>query len=195
MLSRSAERMFVLITGGVRSGKSAHAASLAQAAGGKVTYYATARVDPSDAEFVERVARHRRERPAAWRSIEPSAKSLPTMLKTLKPGEVGIVDSLGTWVSGWLLDLESLVGRDPVDALDTLESKLAALPKVCAESGATIVLVTEEVGSGVVPPSALGRIFRDALGRLNARLAARADRVVLMVAGIPVTIKGEPGPG
>ena len=190
MPSRSAERMTVLITGGVRSGKSAYAAERASGAGGTVTHYATARVDPTDAEFVARVARHRRDRPAEWRTIEPSARALPALLEALGSGEVAIVDSVGTWVSAWLLDLEDLAERDAVAALDVLEEQIAALPAACRAARSTLILVTEEVGSGVVPPSALGRIFRDALGRLNARLAAEADQVVLMVAGIPLTVKG-----
>jgi adenosylcobinamide kinase/adenosylcobinamide-phosphate guanylyltransferase len=190
LLSRSAERMIVVITGGVRSGKSACAAARAAAAGGTVTYIATAWLDPSDAEFVERVARHRRDRPATWRSIEPSPSELPALLAALGPNDVAIVDSVGTWVSTILLEFEQLADRDPVAALDALEARLAGLPDACAQSAATVFLVTEEVGMGIVPVSATGRIFRDALGRLNAALAARADRVVLMVAGIPLAVKG-----
>jgi len=190
LLSRSAERMTVLITGGVRSGKSAYASERAAGAGGPVTLYATALVDPTDAEFVERVARHRRDRPTGWRTIEPAARALPAMLAALASDEVAIVDSVGTWVSAWLLDLEDLAERDPVAALDALEERIAALPEAARQAGGTLILVTEEVGSGVVPPSVLGRIFRDALGRLNARLAAGADHVVLMVAGIPLVVKG-----
>jgi len=190
LLSRSAERMIVLITGGVRSGKSALAGARAAAAGGPVTYIATAGVDPSDAEFVERVARHRRDRPATWRAIEPAPSALPGLVAALGQSDVAIVDSVGTWVSTILLDFEELAERDPVAALYALEARLAEFPDACARSQATIILVTEEVGLGIVPVSAMGRIFRDALGRLNAALAARADQVVLMVAGIPVAVKG-----
>ena len=190
MLHRTAQSMIVLITGGVRSGKSAFAATRAAAAGGTVTYIATAGLDPSDAEFVERVARHRRERPATWRSVEPTPGELPALLTAFGPNDVAIVDSVGTWVSTILLEFEQLADRDPVAALAALEARLAGLPDACARSTATVFLVTEEVGMGIVPVSALGRIFRDALGRLNAALAARADQVVLMVAGIPLAIKG-----
>ena len=190
MLSRTAEHMIVLITGGVRSGKSALAGARAAAAGGPVTYIATAGVDPSDAEFVERVARHRRDRPATWRAIEPAPSALPGLVAALGQSDVAIVDSVGTWVSTILLDFEELAERDPIATLDALEARLAEFPDACARSQATIILVTEEVGLGIVPVSAMGRIFRDALGRLNAALAARADQVVLMVAGIPVAVKG-----
>jgi len=182
--------MIVLITGGVRSGKSAFAATRAAAAGGTVTYIATAGLDPSDAEFVERVARHRRDRPATWRSIEPLPSALPALVSELAPSDVAIVDSVGTWVSTILLEFEQLADRDSVAALDALEARLAGFPAACAQSAATVFLVTEEVGMGIVPVSAMGRIFRDALGRLNAALAARADQVVLMVAGIPLAVKG-----
>ncbi len=190
MLSRSAERMIVLITGGVRSGKSALAAARATALGGAVTYIATAGVDPADAEFVERVARHRRDRPGSWRSVEPSPRVLPALIGQLGPNDVAIVDSVGTWVSTTMLAFEEQADRDPVGALDALEALVGDFPDICAKSPATLFLVTEEVGLGVVPASAMGRIFRDALGRLNAALAARADQVVLMVAGIPLAIKG-----
>lgn len=168
----------VLVLGGTRSGKSALAESLAGASG-PVTYIATGTTpDDSDPDWAERVARHRARRPASWSTIEVGAGSasagrdLPTVLAAV-PG-TGLVDSLGGWVAA-----EQLV----VDA-----AGLVAAIEQRSETGRTTVLVGEEVGLGVHPPTRLGRAFADALGALNQAVAAVADEVLLVVAGRAVAL-------
>ena len=156
--------MITLVLGGARSGKSRVAEQLAARLPAPVTYVATARVDPADADHVARVAAHRARRDPSWTTVE-AAEDLADVLRSV-PGSV-LVDSLGTWVSaaeGLLVDVAGLV---------------AALRD---RSGDTVV-VSEEVGLGVHPSSALGRQFRDALGTVNQAVAAVADRVLLVVAG------------
>jgi adenosyl cobinamide kinase/adenosyl cobinamide phosphate guanylyltransferase len=156
--------VITLVLGGARSGKSAVAEQLATRLPTPVTYVATARIDPSDADHVDRVAAHRARRDPTWTTVE-AADDLVAALQSLT-GSV-LVDSLGTWVSsseGFAVDAPTLV---------------AALRD---RPGDTVV-VSEEVGLGVHPSSELGRQFRDALGTVNQAVAEVADRVVLVVAG------------
>jgi len=184
--------MLTLITGPVRSGKSAYAERLAASYGLPVTYVATARIDPTDAEMADRVARHRAQRPADWGTWEiwgAAATDLPRLVRSAGADRVLLIDSLGTWLAGHLLDLEGLAEHDAPAALRALETKTAPLGPALAEAKATIVLVAEETGWGLVPPSALGRIFRDHLGRLTKTFAQSADRVELIVAGYAIDLK------
>jgi adenosylcobinamide kinase/adenosylcobinamide-phosphate guanylyltransferase len=184
--------MLALITGPVRSGKSAYAAQLAAAFGGPVTYVATLRVDPSDREMLDRIARHRATRGASVRVVEcwePGSPDLPAIVAAAPPGEVLVVDSLGTWIAGHLLDLEPLAERDGAAALAKLETVTSSLIPRLATTRAHVIVVAEETGWGVVPPSALGRIFRDQLGRMTAALARLADRADLVVAGHAIDVK------
>ena len=162
--------MIALVLGGARSGKSAHAERLAASLPGPVSYLATATV--ADAEMAARVAVHRRRRPPSWRVIE-CGTALDATLEACDA--TALVDSLGTWVAG-----------HPDLAID-LEALIEAL---ISRRGDTVV-VSEEVGSGIHPGSAVGRRFRDVLGELNQAVAAVADEVVLVVAGRPLVL----GPG
>ncbi len=164
-----------LVLGGARSGKSAVAERLAaRRAGvdGPVTYLATAVVDPGDADFGARVAAHRARRPEGWRSRDVGA-DLVAALGSVEG--VVLVDSLGTWVAA-----------HPDLAIDG-----AALTAALAARTAPTVVVSEEVGSGVHPETALGRRFRDVLGTLNQQVAAVADDVVLVVAGRSLVLPRE----
>ena len=161
--------MITLVLGGARSGKSGVAESLAEDASDPVTYLATG-VAGADADFARRIAEHRRRRPATWATLECGA-ALVEALAGLE-GTV-VVDALGTWLAAhddFEVDAKALL-----DALD-------------ARSGNSIV-VSDEVGLGVHPESAVGRAFRDALGRLNQAVAARADTVLLVVAGCVLVVK------
>ena len=163
--------MLTLILGGARSGKSGVAESLARDASSPVTYVATGVVG-DDADFAARVAAHRARRPADWATIECGAQLFDALGRA--PGTV-LVDSLGTWLAGqrdFAVDADALC-----DALE-------------AHNGDAIV-VSDEVGLGVHPETEVGRAFRDALGRLNQSVAARADAVWLVVAGCVVVVKGE----
>jgi len=156
--------MITLVLGGARSGKSAVAERIVLGLPQPVTYLATARIDPSDADHVSRIDRHRSRRPPSWSTVEVDA-ALPAALRGAEG--TALVDSLGTWVAG--------APQMTPDA----ESLVAAL---LHRSGDT-VLVSEEVGLGVHPSSQAGNLFRDALGQLNLAVAAVADDVLLVVAG------------
>jgi adenosyl cobinamide kinase/adenosyl cobinamide phosphate guanylyltransferase len=154
--------VIVLVLGGTRSGKSEVAEKIATEMGRVVTYVATAIVG-DDADFAARVARHRGRRPATWQTVETA--DLPTTLTTIA-GPV-MVDSIGTWVAGV-----------PDFAVD-----IDALCRVCSERDGDTVIVAEEVGLSIHPPTEVGRRFVDVLGECNRRLADVADRVLLVVAG------------
>jgi adenosylcobinamide kinase/adenosylcobinamide-phosphate guanylyltransferase len=184
--------MTTLVLGPVRSGKTARALTLARASGKRVVVAATAAVDPTDPEMVDRLARHRRERPAAWTVVEtavPGAPALPTLVRDASAEVCVLVDALGTWLSCELLALGVDVERDAVAALDALDARGAVLVDALAASAAEVIVVAEETGWGVVPATPIGRLFRDAQGRLVRALAARADRVELVVAGYALDLR------
>jgi len=162
------------LLGGARSGKSAHAEKLATALPAPWTYIATA--EAYDGEMVERIALHRSRRGEGWRTVD-APLDLAGALRALPDDQPVLVDCLTLWLSNHML------AEHDVDVLsDELETVLAA-PR-----GPWFV-VSNEVGMGIVPDNALGRRFRDAQGRLNQRVAARADRVLFMVAGLPMQVK------
>lgn len=171
-----ADSGMTLVLGGARSGKSARAMHLAAASDRPVVYVATARDHPDDEEWHARIARHRRERPVDWITIEEPL-DLVGVLQRLGQEQLVLVDCLTLWLSN--LMLEGL----PIER--ETERLLAGLAKFSGPS----ILVSNETGWGIVPDHALGRAFRDAQGRLNQQLAAQARRVELIVAGIPVCIK------
>ena len=153
-----------LVTGGVRSGKSRYAEALLRTA--PVVRYVAPLVDAGDdPEWVRRVQAHRLRRPAGWVTVE---------------GPV-LVDCLGTWVTA-LVD-RAQAWADPAAAESVVGAEVTALLQACTGIPHDVVLVTNEVGWGVVPEYASGRLFRDLLGTVNARASAAADRVVLVVAG------------
>jgi adenosylcobinamide kinase/adenosylcobinamide-phosphate guanylyltransferase len=167
-----------LVLGGARSGKSRYAESLIEALPPAWTppwvYIATA--EAGDAEMAERIKAHRARRGADWRTIE-APRNLKTALAACGRAPV-LVDCLTLWLSNLML------ADANIDAeIDALEAALAGVT-------APVVLVANEVGSGIVPDHPLGRKFRDWQGVLNQRIAVRADRVVLMVAGLPLALKG-----
>lgn len=176
-----------LVLGGARSGKSAHAEGLVPG-DAAVTYVATARRDPSDGEWNERIAKHVARRPDCWRTVEaPDSDSLRRVLAEASGGDPVLVDDLATWLTG-VLDDAGAWERDPA-ALDVVASHCDALVEAVSASAAQVVLVSAEVGLGVVPGTRSGRLFRDELGSLNARLAAVCDEVLLLVAGCPLRIR------
>jgi adenosylcobinamide kinase/adenosylcobinamide-phosphate guanylyltransferase len=160
-----------LVLGGSRSGKSAFAESLLAGAPA-VTYLATAATDPDDAEWTARIAAHRARRPAHWSTLETT--DVAAVLR--EAGAAVLIDSITLWVSAVL---------DEPDLDDRADELIAAWTATTRP----VVAVSDEVGSGVVPSTAAGRRFRDALGRLNQRLAAAADDVHLVVAGLPLRLK------
>ena len=168
---------FTMIIGGARSGKSTHALRLA-ARYPQVLFVATA--EPRDGEMAAKIARHRAERPAHWRTIEaPLAPALALALAP--PAPVVLLDCVTLWVSNMLL----AAGTGWPEA----EAELAALLAWQRGSPADLIVVTNEVGWGIVPADALTRSYREWLGWFNQRLAAAADHVDIMVAGLPLAIK------
>lgn len=170
-----------LVLGGARSGKSGYAEGLL-AAEPDVTYVATAADRPDDAEWQERVRLHQVRRPAGWRTEEGA--DLPALL-TAASGPV-LVDCISLWLTGVLDACDCWT--DPA-GLATARDSYDELLEAWSATQARTVLVSSEVGWGVVPSSSSGRLFRDELGRLNAALAAAADEVVLVVAGLPLRLK------
>ncbi len=173
-MSSAVKLTFVI--GGARSGKSRYAEGLIAALPPPWTYVATA--EALDAEMAERIAAHRVRRGSTWRTVE-APRDLPAVLTASKATPV-LIDCLTLWLSNLVL-----AGADIEAETERLEQALAA-------AKAPMVLVANEVGSGIVPDHALGRKFRDLQGVLNQRIAARADRVVLVVAGLPMVLKEAP---
>jgi adenosylcobinamide kinase/adenosylcobinamide-phosphate guanylyltransferase len=163
-----------LVLGGARSGKSRYGESLIAALPPPWLYVATAQA--LDEEMAERIGVHRARRAPNWRTIE-APRDLAAVLTAHAKMPV-LVDCLTLWLSNLML-----AGAD-------VESETSRLEEALATTAAPVVLVANEVGSGIVPDHPLGRRFRDLQGVLNQRMAARADRVVLMVAGLPLAVKG-----
>jgi adenosylcobinamide kinase / adenosylcobinamide-phosphate guanylyltransferase len=162
------------VLGGARSGKSRYAESLIAALPPPWTYIATA--EAGDDEMAARIKSHRERRGARWRTIEVP-RDLAAALAACGEAPV-LVDCLTLWLSNLML------------AEANIEEETAQLEKTLVAANGPLVLVANEVGSGIVPSYPLGRRFRDAQGVLNQRIAARAERVVLMVAGLPLALKG-----
>lgn len=164
-----------LILGGARSGKSLYAEKLVSAAPGPWVYVATAQA--FDDEMDARIKEHARRRGDGWTTVEEPLELPAAIARAGSAGRPVLVDCLTLWLSNLML-----AGRSPDAETDRL---LAAL----ADAAGPLVLVSNEVGLGLVPDNALGRAFRDAQGRLNQRTAALADHVVFMAAGLPLTLK------
>jgi adenosyl cobinamide kinase/adenosyl cobinamide phosphate guanylyltransferase len=164
----------ILVLGGARSGKSRYAEGLIAAFAPPWSYIATA--EAGDDEMVARIDAHRARRGASWRTVE-APRDLAAALASCGSTPV-LVDCLTLWLSNLLL------------AEANIENEIERFEKSLAGAAAPVVLVANEVGSGIVPDYPLGRRFRDLQGLLNQRIAARADRVVLMVAGLPLAVKG-----
>ena len=174
--------MAVLVTGGVRSGKSQHAESLLPTEG--VTYITPGYpADGGDAEWSARVAAHRLRRPASWRTVE--TVDIAAAIRDT-PGPV-LVDCLGTWLTRLLDSWQAWDDPDAAIAV-RLQPEVAALVAAVAAHPDGLVLVTNEVGWGVVPEHRSGRVFADHLGRVNQQVAAVCETVVLMVAGRPLSL-------
>jgi adenosylcobinamide kinase / adenosylcobinamide-phosphate guanylyltransferase len=166
------------VLGGARSGKSRHAEALVEADGRAPLYLATA--EALDDEMRDRIRRHRDRRGPRWETIETPLDLATALRRHATEQRVVLVDCLTLWLSN-VMTAGRPVGRE-VEILLEATARLAA-PVVC---------VANEVGLGIVPETPLGRAFRDEAGRLNQRVAALADRVVLVVAGLPLTIKDPP---
>ncbi|MCZ8185973.1 MAG: bifunctional adenosylcobinamide kinase/adenosylcobinamide-phosphate guanylyltransferase [Beijerinckiaceae bacterium] len=168
-----------LVLGGARSGKSSHAEALARQTGLSRLYLATAQ--PFDDEMRDRIRQHRADRDGdGWQTIEEPLGLAGAIDRTAGPGVILLVDCLTLWLSNLML-----AGR-------AVDEESAGLLAVLAKAAGPVILVSNEVGLGIVPETPLGRAFRDAQGRLNQRVAALADRVIFMAAGLPLILKESP---
>ncbi len=170
-----------LIIGGCRSGKSRYALTLAeQTDQNQRTFIATS--VPEDDEMKDRVRRHQEERGPGWKTLEVPIRLAQAISENCPAAGVIVVDCITLWLSNLMRDADTEYGIE--DHIDRLSASLAAVQ-------CPVILVTNEVGTGIVPDNRLARRFRDLVGTANQKLACVSDRVVWVVAGIPVFIKGE----
>ena len=174
-----------LILGGARSGKSTYAEKLAAKMGPHVLYIATA--EAGDEEMAERIIAHRVARPATWQTLEAPRNVGQALKKIDHHPDVLLLDCLTLLVTNILLSLEDQPQTEIVTAIQAEIDTLLATRK---QLNVPLIIVSNEVGLGLVPEYPLGRIFRDELGRANQYLAEQADHVIFMVAGLPLTVKG-----
>lgn len=175
----------VLVTGGVRSGKSALAEKLAGDFN-SVLYIATC--EAKDDEMAERIRMHKQRRPNCWMTVEVPL-SIVDVIQSLDTEPCLLIDCLGLWVSNCLLASEEKTLADQDGFILKMREKTFELVALLASRRGDSILVTNEVGFGLVPPYRLGRIFRDCLGIVNATVAEVACDVYLCVAGLPVALK------
>jgi adenosylcobinamide kinase/adenosylcobinamide-phosphate guanylyltransferase len=167
------------ILGGARSGKSRYAVAI-QPARGRVAFVATAQ--PGDGDMAGRIARHRAERPQQWTTIEEPF-DVTGRVKGIRGADAVIIDCVTVWVANLLLR---------GDSDDAIHAEVGALTALLPRVPFDVTIVSNEVGEGVHPETAMGLRFRDVLGLVNQRLAAACDSAVLMVAGLPLTLKSPP---
>lgn len=165
----------LLVLGGARSGKSRLAQSRAEEHGGRLTYVATA--EAWDEEMRERIALHRADRGPNWTTLEAPLDLAAAIAARSASDETLLVDCLTLWATNVML------------AERELEAELAALTEAVSGFQGTLILVANEVGLGIVPDNALARRFRDFAGRINQAVAAAADEVVFVAAGLPLRLK------
>ena len=175
---------FIFIVGGAKSGKSSFAQDLASKLSTRLTYIATA--EAGDKEMRERIARHRISRGKGWEVIEEPL-DVAGVLSSVKRGRCIIIDCLTLLISNWLMSLKSrrLSARE-----DEFRKRLLELIRQIKKPSSTVIVVSNEVGAGIVPSNALARLFCNIQGEANQLMAREADEVFLMAAGIPIRIKG-----
>lgn len=178
-----------LIIGGARSGKSLLAEQRAAQSGLRVTYVATAQA--LDGEMTQRIAHHRQRRPAHWGLLESPLELAATLRRNAAPDTCLLVDCLTLWLSNLLFAGAAASQAEaglPVDC-PRLAGEVQALVDMLPQLPGRIIVVSNEVGWGLVPMAAVSRLFTDEQGRLNQRVAAACDRVTLVAAGLPLALK------
>lgn len=173
---------FILALGGTRSGKSRFGLGLVQAFAGDGRAWFLATAWAGEPEMDDRIARHRRERPASWPTIEVGV-DLAAAIDATDPAEPLIVDGLTLWLS-------TVMGDDTTDIDPVLDGPVVAALEAIERRPGPVVVVSDEVGGGIVPMHPGARAFRDLAGIVHQRFAARADEVHQLVAGIPIALKG-----
>lgn len=173
------EKKNILVIGGCRSGKSSHALKLADQFSGSRRFFIATCV-PYDDEMRDRVTRHQQERDNTWITIEEPFDLHSAILEHGTEADLILVDCLTLWTSNLLFK---------VDRIDYVLENIQKLSAALQETESSVIMVSNEVGTGIVPENKLSRLFRDAAGFVNQRVAEAVDQVVWMVAGIPVKIK------
>jgi len=168
-----------LILGGARSGKSQRAEALVSSLDEHPVYVATAPLIKGDTEWLERIERHKAERAGCWQVIEEEVALLSVLSEQAIAGRAVLVDCLTLWLSNLMFS-----GKD-------FEAEVSQLCDLLPTLSGHVVLVANEVGMGLVPENPEGRAFRDAQGRMNQKIAAVADKVEFIVAGLPICMKGD----
>jgi adenosylcobinamide kinase/adenosylcobinamide-phosphate guanylyltransferase len=183
--------MFTLILGGARSGKSELATKLADASGRDVLFVATMR--EFDEEVRARVAVHRAKRPAGWRTVEAPIELTAALREHSRRGEFVVIDCVTVWIANLIMDALPDPDAAPIDAVDRvtefIDRQVTDLSNWAVAFEGNIAVVSNDVGSGVVPAYRLGRIFRDAAGAANKALAAAAGRSYYMIAGMALDLR------
>jgi adenosylcobinamide kinase/adenosylcobinamide-phosphate guanylyltransferase len=177
-MQENSNKCVTLVLGGARSGKSHYAQNLATGRD-RVAFIATA--EALDGEMQQRIARHREERPANWTTLETPLALENAVLECSGKYDILLVDCLTLWTS-------NLMAAEDSDS-ERIFARAARLCEALRQVNSSVVLVSNEVGSGLVPDNDAGRLYRDLLGGVNQRVAAVADRVLLLVAGYPLTVK------
>ncbi len=179
-----------LVTGGARSGKSAFAERRAKDAGGSVGYIATA--VSTDPDMADRIAKHKASRPAEWQTFEkPFGFAELTQDSRFVRCDTLLLDCLTTLTANHMMRSGLDFDTCALDAVQALEERLTADVDdlLAAAQGKRLIIVTNEVGQGIVPAYRMGSLFRDMAGRLNMHAAARADEVICMISGLPLRLK------
>ena len=179
-----------LVLGGARSGKSAYAEKLALESGREVVYIATARA--GDGEMTKRIANHRASRPAHWTTVEEPMYLARAIERWSSPERLVLVDCLTLWLTNLIFSVDQdcpEVGI--IDLPEIFYEQCDALMGALHNARGDVLLVSNEVGMGIVPYGAISRCFTDEAGRLNQSIAAACDRALFMVAGMPLTLKGQ----
>ncbi|MGF6600099.1 adenosylcobinamide kinase/adenosylcobinamide-phosphate guanylyltransferase [Paraburkholderia sp. GAS448] len=174
-------RDLTFVLGGARSGKSAHAEQLASDSACPVTYIATARV--ADEEFAQRVAHHRERRPAHWNLLEAPVDLAGAVTSVDAPGHCILIDCLTLWLANLLCP------PDNAPLADDPHAHMLAFEAALVSAKGRIIVVSNEIGLGVVPLGAATRLYVDEIGRLNQRVAALSTQVTMMIAGLPLSLK------
>lgn len=181
LLGETMGQRLTFVLGGARSGKSSHAEKLAAKAGGSVLYVATA--EAHDDEMAQRIVAHREQRPFSWTTLE-APQQVGQAIAAQPAHDVVLLDCLNMLVSNMLI-----ANEDNGQGETAVQTELDSLLATYHQQNAHWIIVSNEVGLGLVPVYSLGRLFRDVLGRANQQLAAAADEVLFMVAGLPLTVK------
>lgn len=171
----------IFVTGAARSGKSFFAEKMAAELAVQVTYIATC--VPGDDEMRDRVARHQARRPGGWLTIEEALDPARVIKENDKPDQVFLLDCLTLLVSNLIFQPDEKVDEEAILA------EISRLAKVSSESAAHVIIVSNEVGWGIVPGDPLSRLYRDIIGRANQKIAEYADEAYITIAGIPIELK------